>query len=60
MPPKPPAPAQPQIPPDEINKVVGRLNDLMDMDPAQTKGVIAGQVSAAGQLIKVGQALTGK
>lgn len=60
MPPKPPAPAQPQIPPDEINKVVGRLNDLMDMDPAQTKGVIAGQVSAAGQLIKVGQALSGK
>jgi hypothetical protein len=60
MPPQPQAPPPPQIPPDEISKVVGRLNDLMDMDPSQTKGVIAGQVGAAGQLIKVGQSLAGK
>ncbi|MFL6427894.1 MAG: hypothetical protein ACJ71S_06590 [Acidobacteriaceae bacterium] len=60
MPPQPQAPPKPEIPPDEISKVVGRLNDLMDLDPAQTKGVIAGQVSAAGQLIKVGQSLAGK
>jgi hypothetical protein len=60
MPPKPQPPAQPQIPPDEISKVVGRLNDLMDMDPAQTKQSIAGQVGAAAQLINAGKSLAGK
>jgi hypothetical protein len=60
MPPQPQAPQPPPIPPDEISKVVGRLNDLMDTDPAQTKGTISGQVSAAAQLINVGKSMAGK
>lgn len=60
MPPPPQPPAQPQIPPDEVSKVVGRLNDLMDLDPAQTKQSIAGQVSAAAQLINVGKSMAAK
>ncbi len=58
MPPPPPQPEKPQIPPDEMNHVVGRLNALMDLDPAQTKDTIGGQVSAAAQLAKIGEALT--
>jgi hypothetical protein len=57
MPAPPPPPPKPQIPPDELNQVVGRLNDLMNMDPAQTNKNIQGQVAAAGQLEKIGTAL---
>lgn len=58
--PPPPQPQQPPIPPDEIAKVAGRLNDLMDMDPMQTKGTISGQVGAASQLITLGKSVAGK
>lgn len=48
---------EPPIPPDEINEVVGTLNNLMTLPPQATAGNIQGQVAAAGNLIKIGTAL---
>lgn len=54
------SPQKPQgssIPPDEIDRVVDTLTDLMTLPPAATRGNVAGQVAAAGQLVKIGSAL---
>jgi hypothetical protein len=49
----------PQVPPDEINDVVGTVGSLMHLPPSATSGNIQGQVQAANALLKIADKLQG-